>query len=152
MTRLSDREPATTGVDSESDNKLYSHDRPGIPVYRHDSHLRAAREPQAALHVPTLRSFRPNLEHGAPDINHTSLSKTRTGSVSHRSPLQKLEGKFDDYSKEEKGARVQEAEGLTHQNRHLLHEGSNAQQHHPTTIAAFPRRVMTEPSLHRTQL
>ena len=37
-------------------------------------------------------------------------SSRRRGSVPHRSPLQKLEGKLDDISKEEKRARLEEAE------------------------------------------
>ena len=39
-----------------------------------------------------------------------SSSTRRRGSVPHRSPLQKLEGKLDDISKEEKRARLEEAE------------------------------------------
>ncbi|KAF4309738.1 hypothetical protein GTA08_BOTSDO02636 [Botryosphaeria dothidea] len=38
------------------------------------------------------------------------VQRSRTGSVSHRSPLQKLEGALDDISKEERRARIQEAE------------------------------------------
>ncbi|GAB7343495.1 hypothetical protein MBLNU457_1509t1 [Dothideomycetes sp. NU457] len=75
------------------------------------------REPQAALHVPkTTRSNVPpelRYDRGNDYANATDIpsqSNTRRGSIPERSPLQKLEGRFGGLSKEEKRARMEEAE------------------------------------------
>ncbi|KAI9669744.1 MAG: hypothetical protein M1831_007440 [Alyxoria varia] len=52
----------------------------------------------------------------SPSINDQAYRRSRKGSVPDRSPLQKLEVTLGDISKEEKRARVQEAENLVAQN------------------------------------
>lgn len=85
---------------------------------------RRVRAPLAALHVPKLHQKGPKLDTRVHDSNRTGLSPTSPlsprhgssarsqprGSVSDRSPLQRLEGKLDDISKEEKRSRMEEAE------------------------------------------
>ncbi|EKG22118.1 hypothetical protein MPH_00573 [Macrophomina phaseolina MS6] len=58
------------------------------------------------------------------------VQRSRTGSVSHRSPLQKLEGALDDISKEERRARIQEFEAAA-QDKAASRRGSEQSAHVP---------------------
>ena len=100
------------------------------------------REPQAALHVPkTTRSNVPGeLQYNRRDDypNGTDIpqqSNTMRGSVPERSPLQKLEGRFGDLSKEEKRARMEHAESRARQKATRDRGG----------------RIPTDPTIHQEQ-
>ncbi|KAI9662865.1 MAG: hypothetical protein M1821_007912 [Bathelium mastoideum] len=83
-----------------------------------------------------------------------SSSSRRRGSVPHRSPLQKLEGKLDDISKEEKRARLEEAEhqaqqraaaqrinGMTYDNANQAASRQATSNRDPRTFAAGPSQT-----------
>jgi len=102
--------------------------------------MRRMREPQAALHVPKPR---PRERTGPNDEErHEESSRyaepaprqvsTHKASVPYRSPLQALEGKLGDITKEEKRARMEEAE-------HRARQRSARDQ---------SRRVPTEPLIN----
>ncbi|KAF4538436.1 Metallo-dependent phosphatase [Lasiodiplodia theobromae] len=74
--------------------------------------------------------------------------RSRTGSVSHRSPLQKLEGALDDISKEERRARILEAEAAAQERRGSRH---GPEQNAPAAVAQ-PRHASgpAQPGPQRT--
>jgi len=97
-------------------------DQPIAPTRSSRENNYRVREPQAALHVPkTTRSNVPHeLRHDrrndyADATDVPPQSNTRRGLVAERSPLQKLEGRFGELSKEEKRARMEEAENRARQ-------------------------------------
>ena len=112
------------------------------------------REPLAALHVPRLDL---KLETDLRDANQAGLSPlsplspydlqlghTRSrGSVPDRSPLQKLEGKLDDISKEEKRARVEEAEHRARE-RKMEKERKRAAANQSRKVDSQPEPAITQ--------
>ncbi|KAI5273272.1 hypothetical protein E4T47_03448 [Aureobasidium subglaciale] len=72
-------------------------------------------EPLPQLDTRSAAPHRKSTSHGAP-VPPDYRYRSEPGLVSDRSPLQKLEGKLDDISKEEKRARIQDAEYRARQN------------------------------------
>ncbi|TKX27281.1 hypothetical protein C1H76_0575 [Elsinoe australis] len=122
----------------------------GEPNYRH------RRQPtRPTVDIPNNVSAKPFSATPVSPMDRTS--QVRRSSLPQRSPLQKLEGKLGDISKEEKRARMEEAEhrarqsgsrGQREQKRHLSDNYNGPEGYSPANASA-QRRNMTDPSRRR---
>ncbi|GAM82693.1 hypothetical protein ANO11243_006760 [Dothideomycetidae sp. 11243] len=143
------------------------------PPYKQNTHVHRVREPQAAFHVPNTRNYKFDPDLSSPErdsyasYHHrpakptlqipadysaqpTQASQPRKSSIPDRSPLQKLEGRLDGISKEEKRARMEEAEQrlnqrANHTQNRIVSAGRRPDYTTPTANDAIPRRVISDP-------
>ncbi|KAK8162782.1 hypothetical protein BKA80DRAFT_236860 [Phyllosticta citrichinensis] len=116
---------------------------------RPQAHVYTQVEPMRQLdQAPTSPNVAPPAPDRRNDSSATAPVRRGRGSVSHRSPLQKLEGALDNISKEERRARVADAEARA-EDRLAARRASEQHEYSRTRTRHFSSAAAPEPAVER---